>query len=44
MQTIEEPAHRIAEARAPLWLGSGHAAWGDVVRAVDPAATQARPE
>src|SRR5215212_7139608 len=40
MQTIEQPAHRIEEARAPLWLGSGPGAWGDVVRAVDPAATQ----
>src|SRR5215217_5147344 len=37
---MEQPAHRIEEATAPLWLGSGPAAWGDVVRAVDPAATQ----
>src|SRR5438034_6565753 len=40
MQTMEQPAHRIEDARAPLWFGSGLAAWGDVVRAVDPAATQ----
>src|SRR6266496_3991771 len=39
MQTMEQPAHRIEDARAPLWLGSGPAAWGDVVRAVDPGAT-----
>ena len=43
MQTMEQPAHRIEEATAPLWLGSGLAAWGDVVRAVDPAATQSAP-
>jgi hypothetical protein len=40
MKTMEQPAHRIEDARAPLWIGSGLAAWGDVVRAVDPAATQ----
>jgi hypothetical protein len=40
MQTFEQPAHRIEEARAPSWLGSGPATWGEVVRAVDPAATQ----
>ncbi len=40
MQTMEQPAHQIEDARAPLWLGSGPAAWGDVVHAVDPAATQ----
>src|SRR4051794_27571167 len=39
MQTMEQPVHRIEDARAPLWLGSGPAAWGDVVRAVDPGAT-----
>src|SRR5215210_6344096 len=39
MQTLDQPAHRIEDATAPLWLGSGPAAWGDVVRAVDPAAT-----
>src|SRR6266511_2749404 len=44
MRTIEQPAHRIEDARAPLWLGSGVAAWGDVVRAVDPAATQSAAE
>jgi phage/plasmid-like protein (TIGR03299 family) len=36
MQTIEQPAHRIDEATSPLWLGSGPAGWGDVVRAVNP--------
>src|SRR5213596_226735 len=44
MQTLDQPAHRIEDARAPLWLGSGLAAWGDVVRAVDPAATQSAAE
>src|SRR5438034_2126435 len=44
MQTMEQPAHRIEDARAPLWFGSGLAAWGDVVRAVDPAATQSAAE
>src|SRR6266498_2444528 len=44
MQTMEQPAHRIEDARAPLWLGSGPAAWGDVVHAVDPAATQSAAE
>src|SRR6266511_5960426 len=40
MQTIEQTARRIEDATAPLWLGSGPAAWGDVVRAVDPDAAQ----
>src|SRR5215218_4981162 len=44
MQTLDQPAHRIGDATAPLWLGSGPAAWGDVVRAVDPAATQSAAE
>src|SRR5215210_5714998 len=44
MQTLDQPAHRIEDATAPLWLGSGLAAWGDVVRAVDPAATQSAAE
>src|SRR5438034_4346786 len=44
MQTLDQPAHRIEAATAPLWLGSGPAAWGDVVRAVDPAATQSAAE
>src|SRR3954466_8712316 len=44
MQTMEQPAHRIEDARAPLWFGSGVTAWGDVVRAVDPAATQSAAE
>src|SRR5215210_2863582 len=44
METQEQPAHRIEEATAPLWLGSGPAAWGDVVRAVDPAATYSAGE
>ncbi len=44
MQTIEQTAHRIEDAAAPLWLGSGPAAWGDVVRAVDPAVTQSAAE
>ena len=44
MQTFEQPAHRIEEATAALWFGSGPDAWGDVVRAVDPAATQSAAE
>src|SRR6266542_544208 len=44
METMEQPAHRIEDAAAPLWLGSGAAAWGDVVRAVDPAATHSAAE
>jgi phage/plasmid-like protein (TIGR03299 family) len=44
MQTIEQPAHRIDEATAPLWFGSGPVAWGEVVRAVDPASTQSAAE
>ena len=40
MQTMEQPAHRIEEGSAPLWFGSGPTAWGDVVQAVDPAATK----
>jgi phage/plasmid-like protein (TIGR03299 family) len=40
METIEQAAHRIEEATAPLWFGSGPATWGDVVRAVDPDAAQ----
>jgi len=36
MQTIEQPTHRIEDARAPLWFGSGPATWGDVVRTVQP--------
>jgi phage/plasmid-like protein (TIGR03299 family) len=44
MQTLEQPAHRIEDARAPLWLGSGPAEWGEVVRTVDPAATHGAAE
>src|SRR5436190_1457897 len=44
MQTAEQPAHRIDDARAPLWLGSGPAAWGDVVRDIDPAAANSAAE
>src|SRR6266545_6291881 len=44
MQTLEQPAHGIADARASLWVGSVPAAWGDVVRAVDPAATHSAAE
>ena len=39
MQTIEQPAHPIAEATAPLWLGSTPGPWGDVVHSVDPNAS-----
>jgi phage/plasmid-like protein (TIGR03299 family) len=39
MQTTEQPAHRIEEATAPLWLGCKPAGWGDVVRAVSPNAS-----
>jgi len=44
MQTMEQPAHRIEEATAPLWFGSGSQAWGEVVQAVDPAATHSAAE
>ena len=44
MQTMEQPAHRIEEASAPLWFGSGPTVWGDVVQAVDPAATHSAAE
>jgi phage/plasmid-like protein (TIGR03299 family) len=44
MQTAEKPAHRIEDASAPLWLGSGPATWGDVVRAVDPGSTHSAAE
>src|SRR5262245_34647782 len=44
MQSMEQPGHRIEDARAPLWLGSGPTAWGDVVRAVDPNATSSAAE
>src|SRR5262245_48494561 len=44
MLTMDQPAHRIEDARAPLWFGSGPTAWGEVVRAVDPAATQSAAE
>lgn len=44
MQTIEQPAHRIEDARAPLWFGSGPTTWGEVVRTVDPASTQSAAE
>jgi phage/plasmid-like protein (TIGR03299 family) len=44
MQTIEQPAHRIEDAAAPLWFGSGPATWGEVVRTVDPASTQSAAE
>jgi phage/plasmid-like protein (TIGR03299 family) len=44
MQTTEQPAHRIDDARAPLWLGSSPAAWGDVVRGIDPAAANSAGE
>ena len=39
MQTIEQPAFRIADARAPLWFGSGPTTWGDGVQAGAPAPT-----
>jgi phage/plasmid-like protein (TIGR03299 family) len=44
MQTTEQPAHRIDDARAPRWLGSSPAAWGDVVRGIDPAAANSAGE
>ena len=40
MQSTEQPTRRIADATASLWLGSGLAGWGDVVRAVDPNAAE----
>lgn len=39
MQSMQQPTHRIEEATSPLWLGSGPAGWGDVVRAVNPDAS-----
>ncbi len=44
MQRIEQPAQPIEDATAPLWFGSGAAAWGDVVRAVDPDAAHSAAE
>src|ERR671937_22892 len=44
MQAIGQAAHRIGEATAPLWFGSGPATWGDVVRAVDPDAANSAAE
>src|SRR5438034_6682097 len=44
MQTMQHPAHRIEDATAPLWFGSGPTAWGDVVRAVDPNAAHSAAE
>jgi len=44
MQTIEQTAHRIEDAHAPLWFGSGPATWGDVVRTVDPDAAHSAAE
>ncbi len=44
MQTIEQAAHRIEDATAPLWFGSGPATWGDVVRAVEPDAAHSAAE
>ena len=44
MQTMERPGHRIEEARAPLWFGSGPTTWGDVVHAVDPHAANSAAE
>jgi phage/plasmid-like protein (TIGR03299 family) len=39
MQSLDQPTHRIDDATSPLWLGSGPAGWGDVVRAVNPDAS-----
>ncbi len=39
MQSLDQPTHRIADATSPLWLGSGPAGWGEVVRAVNPDAS-----
>jgi phage/plasmid-like protein (TIGR03299 family) len=44
MQAMEQLGHRIEDARAPLWFGSGPTAWGEVVRAVDPNATTSAAE
>lgn len=44
MQTIEQPAHRIEDAAAPLWFGSGPTTWGDVVHTVDPESTHSAAE
>lgn len=38
MQTIDQPEHRIADARHPLWFGQMPAAWGDTLRTIDPSA------
>lgn len=32
MQTIDQPAHRIEDARAPLWFGRMPGGWGDTLR------------
>src|SRR6266542_3888579 len=44
MQTIDQPVHRIEDATAPLWFGSNPAAWGDVVRVIDPNASRSAAE
>lgn len=36
MQTQEQPTHRLADARGPLWLSSGPSGWSEVVHAIDP--------
>jgi phage/plasmid-like protein (TIGR03299 family) len=39
MQSTEQSTRRIEDATSPLWLGSGPAGWGDVVRAINPDAS-----
>ena len=40
MQTIDQPAHRIEDARGPLWFGRMPGGWGDTLRTIDPSAAQ----
>ena len=35
MQTIDQPARRIDDAKRPLWIGQTPRAWGDVLRTID---------
>jgi phage/plasmid-like protein (TIGR03299 family) len=37
MQTMDHPAHRLAEAERPLWFGQTPAGWGETLRTIDPA-------
>ncbi len=38
--TTQTTSHRVTDAEGPLWLGQTPAAWGDVVRSIDPEEAQ----